>query len=59
MFRAILCSSSGGSTVYTQHLVLYVSLCKQLSDSVKVYTVDPPDDEQQYGLKNIEEYEKI
>ena len=26
MFRAILCSSSGGSTVYTQHLVLYVSL---------------------------------
>ena len=26
MFRAILCSSSGGSTVYTQHLVLYMSL---------------------------------
>ena len=36
MFRAILCSSSGGSIVYTQHLVLYVSLWKQLSDSVKV-----------------------
>ena len=26
MFRAILCSSSRGSTAYTQHLVLYVSL---------------------------------
>ena len=26
MFRAILCSSSGGSIVYTQHLVLYMSL---------------------------------
>ena len=26
MFRAILCSSSGGSIVNTQHLVLYVSL---------------------------------
>ena len=26
MFRAILCSSSGGSIVYTQHLVPYVSL---------------------------------
>ena len=26
MFRAILCSSTGGSIVYTQHLVLYMSL---------------------------------
>jgi len=26
MFRGILCSSSGGSIVYTQHLVLYMSL---------------------------------
>ena len=26
MFRAILCSSSGGCIVYTQHLVLYMSL---------------------------------
>ena len=26
MFRAILCSSSGGFTVYTQHLVLCMSL---------------------------------
>ena len=26
MFRAILCSSWGGSIVYTQHLVLYMSL---------------------------------
>ena len=26
MFQAILCSSSGGSIVYTQHLVLYMSL---------------------------------
>jgi hypothetical protein len=26
MFRAILCSSSGGSIVHTQHLVPYVSL---------------------------------
>ena len=40
MFRAILCSSSGGSIVYTQHLVLYMSLFlgdrsmhRQLEDS--------------------------
>jgi len=26
MFRAILCSYSGESIVYTQHLVLYMSL---------------------------------
>jgi len=37
MFRALLCSSSGGSIVYVQHLVP--------SQSVSGRTIEPPEDE--------------
>jgi len=36
MFRATLCSSSGGFIAYIQHLVLCVSLWKKLSDLVRI-----------------------